>query len=77
MYIQECNERGGIYHPQLDSCNETNCLSDVCGFNGIGSVDGDPLQPSGNQAWRLILSLFIHLGLRNENIIYLITFLCV
>ena len=62
MHIRECNSRGGIYHAELDSCNETNCLNDICGLNGVGTVNGDPLQPSGNQGYRLVLSLFIHLG---------------
>lgn len=66
-HIRECTERGGIYHSDLDSCNETNCLNSVCGFNGIGAVNGDPLRPSGNQGWRLVLSLFVHLGSENLN----------
>jgi membrane associated rhomboid family serine protease len=62
MHVRECNDRGGIFFSNYQSCNETNCLNDICGFNGVGTVDGDPLQPVGGQIWRLVLSLFIHLG---------------
>lgn len=51
-----------MFHSELDSCNETNCLNDVCGFNGVGTVNNDPLVPSGSQTWRLVLALFVHLG---------------
>ena len=61
-HVRECKDRGGIFHPELDSCNETNCLNDVCGLNGVGMANNDPLQPAGTQSWRLVLSLFIHLG---------------
>ena len=62
MHQRECNDRGGFYHAELDNCNQTNCMDDICGFGGVGEVDGDPIQPVGNQSWRLLLSLFIHLG---------------
>lgn len=61
-HVRECKDRGGIFHPELDSCNETNCLNDVCGLTGVGMANNDPLQPAGTQSWRLVLSLFIHLG---------------
>ena len=62
MHIRECLDRGGVFHSSKDSCNDTNCLDSVCGLSGIGEENGDPLRPSGSQIWRLVLSLFIHLG---------------
>lgn len=63
MHIRQCTDRGGIFHVNRDSCNDTNCMDGVCGFNGVGEDNGDPLRPVGNQIWRLLLSLFIHLGI--------------
>lgn len=62
MHIRECLDRGGVYHSDKDSCNDTNCLDSVCGLGGVGEENGDPLRPVGNQIWRLVMSLFIHLG---------------
>ena len=62
MHIRECTDRGGVFHSNKDSCNDTNCLDSICGFDGVGQENGDPARPVGTQIWRLILSLFIHLG---------------
>ena len=59
---QECSSRRGIFHEDLDNCNQTNCLNDICGLNGVGTVNGVPIHPSGSQGYRLVLALFIHLG---------------
>jgi membrane associated rhomboid family serine protease len=61
---QECDARGGQYHPTADSCLDVNCLEGVCGFNGanVGFDSGTPYLPNANQFWRFILSIFIHLG---------------
>ena len=60
----ECDARGGEYHPTLDSCLEVNCLEGVCGFNGasVGIDSNTPYLPNANQFWRFFLSIFIHLG---------------
>ena len=62
MNTQECERRGGIFHLELDNCNQTNCLNSICGLNGVGSLDNDPVRPAGNQGYRLILALFTHVG---------------
>ncbi len=62
MHIRECIDRGGVFHSDRDSCNDTNCMDSICGLSGIGTENGDPLRPNGSQIWRLVLSLFIHLG---------------
>ena len=62
MHVRECVDRGGVFHSDKDSCNDTNCMDSVCGLNGVGEENGDPLRPVGNQIWRLLSSLFIHLG---------------
>ena len=61
---EECDARGGFYHPDDDNCLEVNCLRDVCGFNGVyvGSDTDTPYLPTANQFWRWFLSIFIHLG---------------
>lgn len=62
MHVRECLDRGGVYHSDKDSCNDTNCLDSICGISGIGTENNDPLRPSGSQLWRLITAMFIHLG---------------
>ena len=62
MNSQECESRRGIFHVELDNCNQTNCLNSICGLNGVGSLDNDPVRPAGNQGYRLILALFTHVG---------------
>ena len=61
---EECDARGGEYHPTRDSCLEVNCLEDICGFNGanVGEDSDTPYLPKANQFWRFFLSIFIHLG---------------
>lgn len=74
MHFDECTARGGFFKSNFDSCEEVNCLRDVCGFNGeyIGESDGDPLLPTANQFWRWILSIFIHLGVIHTFIVMVI-----
>lgn len=62
MHVRECLDRGGVYHSDKDSCNDTNCLDSVCGISGVGTENNDPLRPSGTQLWRLLTAMFIHLG---------------
>lgn len=61
---EECDARGGEYHPTKDSCLEVNCLEGICGFNGanVGADSDTPYLSQGNQFWRFFLSIFIHLG---------------
>ena len=61
---EECDARGGQYHPTKDSCLEVNCLEGICGFNeaNVGSDNNTPYLPNANQFWRWFLSIFIHLG---------------
>jgi hypothetical protein len=61
---EECDARGGQYHPTLESCLQVNCLEGICGFNGatVGFDDDIPYLPNANQFWRWFLSIFIHLG---------------
>ena len=74
VHIDECSARGGFFHEELDSCDQVNCLREVCGFNAvyIGEADGDPLLPTANQFWRWIMSIFIHLGVIHIVVVMLI-----
>ena len=74
MHIDECTARRGIFHPQNDTCDEVNCLKDICGFNTafIGEEDNEPWRPTANQFWRWFMSIFIHLGIIHTFIVVVI-----
>ena len=61
---EECDTRGGQYHPTRDNCLEVNCLEGICGFNGanVGTDSATPYLATASQFWRFFLSIFIHLG---------------
>lgn len=71
MHIDECTARRGIFHPNNDSCDEVNCLRDICGFNEA-FVGEERAGPTANQFWRWFMSIFIHLGIIHTLIVVVI-----
>ncbi|XP_068682671.1 inactive rhomboid protein 1-like [Montipora foliosa] len=59
---QYCLFVGGHWHDDKLLCHDVNCLNDICGMSGGLDKDG------GDQWYRLVTAIFLHLG-----IIHLIT----
>ncbi|XP_029189340.2 inactive rhomboid protein 2-like [Acropora millepora] len=52
---QNCLFWGGHWHDDKVLCSDVNCLNDVCGMGGVDKEGGD-------QWFRLITAIFLHLG---------------